>query len=200
MKHSRCSTLRALIAPGALALVLIAVLATPVAAQVGGHYQTSDIVDFATGGPVAGAATLLRTRDSLSARIATSGLDTDAAYTVWWVLWNDPSLCTTTPCGEADLGIPGNSVFYATGFVTGMDGTGNATAYLEAGRLPEGIEMLILGGLRPGKGLQAEAHMVIRSHGSLIPGSVADQIGTFAGGCAVNVCEDQQAVVFAPVS
>lgn len=162
------------------------------------QYQTTNVVELGTGMPVGGAATLYRTHNRLWAHIATGGLDPYAAYTVWWVLWNRPHLCSA-PCGEDDLAIPGNSVFYAAGFVTGVDGTVNVTAHLDAGLLPQGLDVLIPGGLRRGHGLRAEVHLVVRSHGPIIPGSVASQIGTFLGGCDVNLCVDQQAAVFAPI-
>jgi hypothetical protein len=145
--------------------------------------------------PVGGAGTLCRTVNSLRARIATSGLDANAAYTVWWVIWNNPSLCSGS-CGADDLGIAGNAVFYASGFVTGQDGTGNVTADLDAGRLPMGTEVVIPGQLEPGRGFRAEVHMVVRTHGPIVPGMVARQISTFDPTCPI--CMDQQAVVFAP--
>lgn len=159
-------------------------------------YQTANAVDFGTGVPVGGAATLFRSNNNVRARIATSGLDTNAAYTVWWILWNRPDLCSA-PCGANDLGISGSSVFYAAGFVTGGDGTANVTAHLDAGPLPSGIDILIPGGLHSGFGLRAEIHMLLRSHGPISPGSVATQIGSFDPACAI--CEDQQAVAFPPV-
>jgi hypothetical protein len=185
--------------PVGLFAVVVLFANSPITARAQGNggstYQTANAVNFATGMPVGGAGTLIRSANNLRARIATSGLDADAAYTVWWVVWNNPSLCSS-PCGEDDLGIVGNSVFYAAGLVTGNDGTGNVTADLEAGQLPTGIDVLIPGGLRPGRGLRAEVHMIIRSHGPIIPGAVATQIGAFDATCAV--CEDQQAIVFAP--
>ena len=200
MKARESSTLRALIVLGAFTLIATAIPADTIQTEGTGptHYQTANIAELGTAVPVAGAATLFRTHDGLSARIATSELDVEAAYTVWWVLWNKPELCSA-PCNANDLGIPGNSVFYAAGFVTGMDGTANVAASIDAGKLPEGIDVLIPGGLRSGNGLGAEVHLVIRSHGAILPGSVAEQIGTFMGGCSVNACEDQQGVVFLPI-
>ncbi len=163
----------------------------------GSTYQSANAVDFTTGVPVGGAGTLYRSANSLRVRIATSGLDAGAAYTVWWVIWNDPNRCSEA-CGDDDVGIRGNTIFYATGFVTGDDGTGNVSAQLDAGHLPDGTDVLIPGGLQPGKGMRAEVHMVIRTHGPIIPGSVAAQISTFDSACAV--CVDQQAIVFAPTN
>lgn len=187
------------IAPGLIAVAAaIAISSMTARAQGNGDttYQTANVVDLNTGVPVGGAATLIRTNNGVRARIATSGLDQNAAYTVWWIVWNNPSLCSA-PCGPDDLGIAGNSVFYAAGFVTGSDGTANVTADAEAGELPAGIDVLIPGGLQPGRGLRAEIHMVVRSHGPITPGSVATQIGSFDAACAV--CSDQQAVAFPPV-
>lgn len=165
--------------------------------DAGQRYQTANIVDFHTGVPRKGAATLWRSKNSVIANVHTSQLHRKAAYSIWWVVWNYPGLCTGS-CGEDDLAIFGNGVFYAGGFVTGTDGTANVTLPLKAGALADGIDVLIDGGLEEGNGLDAEIHLVIRSHGKIIPGMVDVQIGTFNGACDVNKCVDHQAVVFAP--
>jgi len=174
--------------------------AVSMAQAAGTHYQTANMIDFGSGGDVDGGGTLTRTEDSLRMEICTTGLDKKAGYTTWWVIFNYPDECDQDGCGLNDLGNPavGASVFYAAGFVTGTDGSANVTAHLEAGVLAEGIDVLILGpgGLAAGNGLAAEAHLIVRSHGALIAGLVADQIGTFNGACDLNSCEDQQALVF----
>jgi hypothetical protein len=90
------------------------------------------------------------------------------------------------------------SVFYAAGFVTGTDGNANIVARVNAGSLAAGIDVLIPGGLTAGNGLAAEIHLVVRSHGSIIPGRVDEQIGSFDGACDVNASVDQQAAAFLP--
>jgi hypothetical protein len=55
--------------------------------------QTANIVDFHEGVDVAGAGTLTRTKKLVTAGIFTTGLDPSAAYTIWWIVWNDPSAC-----------------------------------------------------------------------------------------------------------
>lgn len=185
---------------GILATALMISLASttaPAAETARTAYQTANLVDLTTGVPVLGAATLIRAENDLRARIAAGALDPNAAYTIWWVVWNDPSRCSGA-CGGDDIGIPGNSVFYAAGFLTGSDGTANVSAEVSGGRLPNGLDVLVPGGLRPGRGLRAEVHLVIRSHGPAVVGSVAAQIGQFDAACLV--CVDQQAVVFAPIS
>lgn len=193
-----------IIRSGVVAVGLL-VCAIGVGADEGGGpvvYQTANIHDFpGMTTDLGGAATLLRSRQAVDVRLATSGLDINAAYTVWWIVFNNPSACTGG-CGADDLGNPATaaSAFYAAGFVTGMDGTANLSAHLSAGRLPQGIDVLLGSGLMAGNGHRAEIHLIIRSHGPIIPGRVDEQIGSFNGACDVNVCTDQQAVGFPAVS
>ena len=162
-------------------------------------YQTANIAVF--GNPMLvlpGGATLYRGRQSLEMRIATSGLMMNTSYTVWWVIFNNPSACVGG-CGGDDLPNPAvrASVLYAAGFVTGMSDTGNVTARLEAGTPPRGIDIETGNGLRRGRGFAAEVHLVIRTHGLTTPGQVDQQIGTFNGGCAPT-CANVQMALFAP--
>ncbi len=164
-------------------------------------YQTANMVVFGVGTPLPGAATLVRTENEVWVTISTSGLDKKAGYTVWWVVFNNPDACIDG-CKGSDLSIPAvnGSVLYAAGFVTGTDGTAHVTAHLTGGEIPAGLAVLRGDGLAEDNGFGAEIHMVVRSHGALIPGSVAAQIGSFTGACNVNSCADQQAARFLPVS
>lgn len=167
-------------------------------------YQTTNI--FQVGNPsikLGGGATLYRSRNRLEMRVATSGLNANSAYTVWWVVFNTPAGCTPPGCGPDDV-MPqpnpaaGVSVFYAAGFVTGIDGVGNVDAHVDAGPLTEGIDIDTGSGLERGNGFRAEVHLVVRTHGMITPGQVDQQIGTFNGGCAP-ACANQQAAIFMPV-
>jgi hypothetical protein len=160
-------------------------------------YQVANIVDFHSGVVVGGAATLTRSKKSVWANIHTSGLYPNSAYSIWWVVWNDPENCFDG-CGEDDLEIKGNSIFHAGGFVTGDDGTANVSVHADTGSLPQGVEELIAGGIKKNNGFGAEIHLVIRSHGAILPGWVDAQIGSFEGACDIQVCDDHQAVVFKP--
>jgi len=185
---------------GLAAAFLVVALAMPLAASADGRstYQTADFHTFPDGvGVVGSAGTLFRTKKAVEVHLATSGLDANSSYTVWWVVWNDPSACATNPCSLADLGGPGNSVFYAAGFVTGSDGTANLTVHLNSGKLADGITVLIPGGLHEENGFDAEIHMIVQWHGSILPGSVAEQIGMFLGACNPD-CVDQIAIIFLP--
>lgn len=161
--------------------------------------QTAEMVELPSLQAVGGGGVLKRAKQEVWARLSTSGLDADAAYSVWWVIFNRPRHCSTAPCSVEDLEneAVGGAVFYADGFVTGADGTANVTAHLKAGLLPIGTDMLIPGVLRKGNGFRAEIHLVIRTHGPITPGSVGQQTTTFDAECGV--CVDQQAAVFPAV-
>jgi len=161
--------------------------------------QTAEMVELPSLQAVGGGGVLKRAKQEVSARLSTGGLDTDAAYSVWWVIFNRPGHCSDVPCSVEDLEneAVGGAVFYADGFITGADGTANVTADLEAGPLPIGTDMLIPGVLRRGNGFGAEIHLVIRTHGPISPGSVGQQTTTFDAECGV--CMDQQAAVFPAV-
>lgn len=194
---------------GWITLVLILSLGQPGTAKAehyGSKIQAANLFYLETGENAAGAATLTRTRNSVTAAIAAGDLDANAAYTVWWVIWNYPSKCNDA-CGDEDedFGVRGNAIFYAGGFVTGADGTGNLTVKLNAGRKPRGTDEVIPGELRRWRGLRAEVHVVLRTHGMIVPGKVDEQISTYFGLCgdpispiAAPPCFDQQAAVFVP--
>ena len=163
--------------------------------------QAIDAIALPALTPAGGAGILSRTRDRLWVTIATSGLDPDAAYTVWWVIFENPENCAGGPgaCADTDLGnaAVAGSAFLATGFVTGADGTATVSAHHEGyNMIPGGTDVLLGNGLSRGNGFHAEVHMVVRSHGAIVPGNVAAQISTIDGACDVNTCADQQAIVF----
>jgi hypothetical protein len=168
-------------------------------------YQTANLNtapgDPPPGRPTAGAATLYRSKNSLEMRVASGDLTTDSSYTVWWVVFNNPAACTPNPgCGMDDLARPEvrASVFYAAGFVTGSATAGNVDAHIDAGALPAGIDIEVGTGLDPGNGFGAEVHIVVRTHGTTVPGIVDRQSGTFNEGCAPT-CRNVRVAVFMPV-
>ncbi len=185
---------------GLAAAFLVVALGMPLAASADPRstYQTADFHTFPDGvGVVGSAGTMIRSKKAVEVRMAMSGLDANSAYTTWWVVWNDPSACATDPCTADDLGGPGNSIFYAAGFVTDSSGTANLSVHLRSGKLPDGLTVLIPGGLQKGNGFDAEIHMIVQWHGSILPGSVAEQIGMFLGACNPD-CVDQIAIMFLP--
>lgn len=183
--------------------------------------QSGEIHPFGTSDDARGGAVMMRSENEVSARLSVMDLDENSAYSVWWVVFNEPSNCLTPhACGESDVfsepdvlhaeQIPAAkiSVFYADGFVSGSDGIANVYAYLKSGVLPEGTFVNfgwsdpVAGGpdansgLMAGNGVGAEIHLVVRTHGPAVAGSVGVQTTTFNGLCDIQNCEDQFAVVF----
>lgn len=166
-----------------------------------------------------GESRLLRTDDGVSVNIVTSKLRKGHAYTVWWIIFNNPTACVDG-CDGDDLGVVdvNATVIWATGNVTGRSGIGTGrytagqfTAHLNEGETPFPTD----GGFGlPGDGVglldaqAAEIHIVVRSHGPAIKGEVNEQITSFDGGCAVDIapkipnkkgeCADAQFAVHAP--
>jgi len=160
--------------------------------------NTTTIHWFADGLVVPGASsTLVRTGDSVSMTAHTSGLNPAAAYTVWWVVFNHPVQCATSPCGELDLFDPDVAalVTHAAGHIISPSGTARF-----AGSLREGA---VVDNLLGGSGSlidtrEAEIHLVVRTHGPKKPGSIPEQIHTFEPACLPTVCEDVQFAIHQP--
>lgn len=171
---------------------------TPPIAAADGAFQASNVHIFGTDTPIAGAATLTRDDDSIEVRGALSGVEKKAVYSVWWVIFNNPAGCSgggEGVCAPSDV-YPGNmtadvAVLNASGFITGTDGTAYFGGELDEGAPPAGLA-------GPGKGfgqlndaMGAEVHLVIQSHGTPVPGTVAVEM-TYPTGT------DLYAVVFMP--
>jgi hypothetical protein len=173
-------------------------LAYPLPA-IAGQPQRTDVIEILSL-DVVGTSQLVRTPDGVSMNLQTTGLEPGAAYTVWWVVFNNPGSCRDG-CGEDDLGNSNvqATVLWATGHVIGDNGVGNFAAYLAEGDTsdvgPFGLPGDDMGLI---DSTQAEIHLVVRTHGPPIPGRVKEQISTFEGGCDVNACEDQQFAVHQP--
>jgi len=55
-------------------------------------------------GDVAGKADLKRSKEGVNLTVRTTGLEPGNAYTIWWVIFNDPEACSPTGCSDADFG------------------------------------------------------------------------------------------------
>lgn len=149
-----------------------------------GTSSTSPVRAFSTGDEV-GTSRLVRTDDAIATKTQTTELVLGHVTTLWWVIFNNPGECDGD-CGEADLFDPNveASCPYADGSI--VDGNGHIRFH---DRLPVGEArnscLEFFGakdhGLLNPEG--AEIHVVVRSHGPLIPGMVPEMRSTFAGGC-----------------
>ncbi len=180
-----------------------------VATAVNGQVSMADVITFflpdetPAAGDVVGTAELTRTAAGITLSATTTMLDAGSAYTLWWIIFNNPAACDPAGCAGEDLGTAGveGSVMNATGRVA--DATGNATfsAFLPVGFIHTNPSSLA-GRQLFGPGLQnlagAEIHVVIRSHGPST-GNI-EQISTLLADCvhetAVTGCYDAQAIVF----
>jgi hypothetical protein len=135
-------------------------------------------------GPVADAAraSLVRRPDGVSFSIQTTDLRPGHAYTVWFVVVNNPAACASSPCSGADMILNPETqtqITYATGHVAGLSGTAGFGASVRVGPIPEGW--------LPDRGLErpltAEIQLVINDHGPVIRGFLPEMIRTYRAGC-----------------
>ena len=158
--------------------------------------SSTDIFNTITG-EIIGTSTLHRNGNGVTVNFKTTDLIPGHAYTLWWVIWNNPENCVVPgACSEADfdpaLGpdhIPsvGVQLLFANGQVAGNNGKGNFSAHLkendDTGSIHELFGLPNFGGLQDAE--TAEIHAVLRSHGPKIPGLVNEQINSYVGGCTV---------------
>lgn len=169
---------------------------------------------------VVGSSRLRRHGNSMSMTLRTSEIPAGMAVTTWWVVFNEPDYCATTPCGEADIFDPAvrADVLYATGRVTGNGNRVNFAAQRRVGDTDGSIMPFfnaLLGLDLPSVGLEnlytAEVHLVVRTHQEVIPSYMPDMIRTFNGGCLYppgipadfgapgpNTCSDIQFAIHLP--
>ncbi|WP_086477032.1 hypothetical protein [Arenibacter amylolyticus] len=140
---------------------------------------------------ISGISTLHRNNNGITVNFKVEGL-IPGAYTIWWVIWNQPENCAIPgACNETDFANAANvavDVLYAAGHVVGKNGKGNFSAHLKEGDNSESINQEFFGlppagGLQLGNALTAEVHVVLRTHGPKVPGLVNEQIGSYEGGC-----------------
>jgi len=167
-----------------LALLLGMVLSAAVSAR--STRQTSEVMWHPQTGMTgsvgsAARATLVRRHDGVSFSIRTAHLRPHHAYTVWFVVINNPSACTATPCSGPDIVLnpdTDSQVTYGGGHVSGGNGRAGFGGAFQAGPIE---------GWLPGGGLwdpmTAEIQLVINDHGSLLPAYMPEMTHTYRAGC-----------------
>ncbi len=184
-----------------LSITLLLCIAAPFGANAQSTFQASNATVFMTDIAVAGAGTLLREVDGVELRFEMAGLDSNSAYTLWWIIFNNPVACShgAAPalCGLGDLSVPAvnGAVRNAAAFISSPSGTGNTTGEMDVGAVAMGHAGF--GQLNDSVG--AEIHIVIQTHGRPLVGSVAQQM-TIPGAACNKKCEDQFGIVFLPVA
>lgn len=189
-------------------LAVIAVSSQTAAASSAVKLSTNDVLLISDGSAVPGAwSKLVRTDSSATMALRTSELPARNAITVWWVIFNSPENCVQSEgpfrCGASDLENPAvqPSVLYAAGSVSNSEGKGSFGSHLSAGDTRGCVTGLpCSGGLTNPMG--ADIHLIVRTHGPIIPAMLREQISTFGGGCnnvppgtdepGPNTCQDLQ--------
>ena len=147
-----------------------------------GILQPTTKVDGAT-------SKVIRTYAGVSVQVRTNGLTPGDAYTLWFIVFNFPENCASTPCSGPDLENPEvvGDIMYIAGNVVGGSGRAAFAGHKSIGEnrgsilpplLPPGIQPPGL--LDP---MGAEIHLLVHTHGPMIPEYMPDMIHTFGGGC-----------------
>jgi hypothetical protein len=154
--------------------------------HVHAHYYTNHVETHPSQGDVrvieGAQATLTMTKTGAFASIETSELVPGHAYTLWFVVINQPEACENSPCNANDVlkrtSMTKADVGYGDGLIAGPDGNGQFTTFRKLGNLPQA--WLGTGFKDPWK---AEIHLVVHDHGPVIDGREAEMIGSYRGGC-----------------
>ncbi len=200
--HARSRT-RALIPAFAIAASLLLYLpaanADLISVDVSDMYLFEALPEFV---PVKGVSTLTREEDGVDVLISTSGLESMGAYTLWWVVFNNPGACAAAfMCGaDSDFSDPAVdvSVLWGAGFLSDMDGFVTFSAELGENEPPSEILLGNPDGLLD-SGV-AEIHVVLRVHTNdgvpVEAGQVAEWVSSYNGGCPEGIgCADVQFAV-----
>lgn len=149
------------------------------------------VIDPINGGQEVGRARLFRHRRAIAINMHSSNLIPGHTYTLWWVIYNKPENCVNSPCSGPDNSNPAvmRELLYATGKVVKRGNRAFFRAMLKqgdtSGSVNSELNLPEYGGLLYPE--TAEVHMVIRSHGPIIPDLVDEQIGTLNGGCTTSL-------------
>ena len=175
---------RAIVVRVALAMILVLATAGGVAARA--DHQTSPVVwhpQTGLAGSVAPSAhaDLVRRKDGVSFTFRTEQLRPHHAYTVWFVVINNPAACAAHPCSGPDIILnpeTDSQVTYGAGHISGASGraafAGSFRAGAIQGWLPDGA-------LRDP--MTAEIQLVLNDHGPKLTAYMPGMISTYRSGC-----------------
>ncbi len=133
-----------------------------------------------------GTSDLVRSLVGISLNIDTTDLPV-GAYSIWTVVFNNPSVCSDGECGLDDLsGDPEveASLIWTTGGIVGPDRMGHFSGSIGMGLDGAPGQVPIGEGLS--NPLGAEVHIVVRYHGRAMFGdatALGEQISTLGGSC-----------------
>lgn len=146
-------------------------------AQIQWHPQTG------LAGPVdpSAQATLVRRSGGVSFTFRTAELRAGHAYTVWFVVINNPAACAASPCSGPDVilnAATDSQVTYGAGHVSGGAGRGGFAGSFHAGAID---------GWLPNGGMwdpmTAEIQLVLNDHGPILKGYLPEMTHSYRAGC-----------------
>ena len=154
-------------------------------------------------------ATLHNSGTRLTLNIVDRHLEANNAYTVWWIIFNDPSGCIDG-CGGADIvtefGAADVILMHGAGGVSTHLGNLVISAWIDSTGASSGSGEVLIGDPATIDIANAEIHAAVRTHGpaSTDAAILAKQLGSFTGGCTVGdpdgdalfPCFDAHAFVF----
>ena len=154
---------------------------------------------FASDTVVPGAGSLVaRSQEGVYMSFHSTGLTAGTVVSAWWVFFNNPKRCGTSPCTAADLSVPEAepALVYAAARIVGADGVVDYSAYRAVGDTTGVVTGSAL--LDP---MKSEIHLVLRSHGPAMvdnPQVLQEQLSSFNGGCPPNTCGNLLASIHQP--
>jgi len=154
---------------------------------------------FGVGTVVPGTGSILvRTKAGVGMTIHSFGLVPGNVYTAWITVFNNPKRCATDPCTGADLPNPDVQAvgLWGSAQIAGDDGTADFGAFRAVGDTSGQAGFGTATALE--KPFKAQIHLVVRSHGPVIPAMLSDQLSMFNGGCPPNTCMNVQAAIHEP--
>jgi len=173
------------------AFVVISTLSSLTAQAGPASISTAPVIHLSDFTLVAGASSKIVRNDN-GVTVSVSTTVDPGTYTMWMLLWNDPSLCAGSPGLVCDPAVDAlDCVLFTAGHGVGNNGTLNYTGHRGVYDNSGAIGPPCPNGLDNPQG--AAIHLIIRGHGPKLPGQVNLQISTVGGGCDVNVCDDVQA-------
>jgi hypothetical protein len=146
------------------------------------HEPVLRLPDFAT----VGSSTIVRTRNGVNFRVTTSELDPGSAYTLWFVVFNNPAECGVPGCTPDDIvnADAEPDMMYAAGMVVGGSRTATFAGRMRVGN-PSGSVNAPVG--LPSFGLTdpfgAVIILAVHEHGPKLPAYMPDMIQSLDGGC-----------------
>ena len=183
------NTLRFSVARVALTALAMAAFQTPAAKAA--EISMSDVLDFVNF-DVQGSSILIRNPGGLTASLsASSGIESGAAVTLWFVVFNEPEDCISedpdnpgvTICSGEDVFVDPEpaqvAVIYGTGHVVGNGGQAHFSASLDEGDTSGAVFTNFYPQDQLLDSEAAEIHLVVRTHGpARHDAGIVDQIRT----------------------